>query len=108
VVDRRWGALFDRRTGGMCLRLFTFIHVNLLYCIVLYCSACPDTHSPTRRFRRILGQAHSGHSNEQLLTDKRGKWEWGWEWVVGCGLNIYIYTCSRRGDAIADSGISFL
>jgi len=34
----RWGALFDRRTGGMCLRLFTFIHVNLLYC-TLYCSA---------------------------------------------------------------------
>lgn len=39
-----WGALFDRRTGGMCLRLFTFIHVNLLYCIVLYCSARTDTH----------------------------------------------------------------
>lgn len=35
VAAFRWGALFDRRTGGMCLRLFTFIHVNLLYCIVL-------------------------------------------------------------------------
>lgn len=36
--------LFDRRTGGMCLRLFTFIHVNLLYC-TLYCSAPSHTHA---------------------------------------------------------------
>lgn len=78
----------------MCLRLFTFIHVNLLYCIVLYCSARTDTH-PHGDFVGYLARRTAGTamSNCWQTSGPNGWWEMGgWTTSIYCapegGLSV--------------------